>query len=179
MKDSPEISQLKSLAAQYHATRADFVARIWDLKEPLNLDLDQQSQVDYGIIEPADPALQSSCDRINKDETLRNLRHHMHSIFLEGSLVIIKKLPELQLTFRRHHIQKYLKHPDKYYLEIEMFIQSLYGYRHIYSKKGELYRMASLHGNLKNYPGILSLVDVWVKELKMFDERFTGDAFAG
>ncbi|NJK94726.1 MAG: hypothetical protein HC905_07215 [Bacteroidales bacterium] len=178
MKDSPEISQLKSLATQYNATRADFIARIQELKEPLSLSIDQQSQVDYGILEPADPALQKNCDFINRDEQAGKLSQRMHSLFLDGSLIIIKKLQELQITFRRHNLQKYIQQPDKYYHEIEMFIQSLYGYRHIYSKRGELYRMSSLRSNLKTYPEILSLVDVWVRELNMFDERFSEDAFS-
>ncbi|NJK94728.1 MAG: hypothetical protein HC905_07225 [Bacteroidales bacterium] len=157
--------KLRALAKKHRETKCEILDRTKVLTQSFNLSPEEQSRVAFEMPGPIDRSLQKYHDIVDMDERYIQLNRRMRNLFLEGSVIILKMLKKHRIYIPRHKWKKNIQSPHDHFPEIEQFMESLNGYRHLIIHGTQVPRNINLSHYLVKHPKVRRTVNVWFSDL--------------
>lgn len=162
------LQRLKAITKPYKEKKRLFESRCGMLKQQFGLNSEQEREVDFGIIIPADRSLQKYCDILNADPELNEIQNQIRNVILEGCVDIFKDLRFREKLFPGYDIDAFIRSPEDNTQEIKELMQGLGGYKHIHSIGEKIALEIPAKEFLPKDRQLKRAINYWLKSVKEF-----------
>lgn len=167
-KKRSTLDQLNKYAESYKRKKKSFRKRLKTLKDQFNLKPEQEREVDFGIIIPADRSLRKYTDILNADKELNKLSDQINDIILKGCVVIFKDIISSGKYIPGYELEEFIKDPDENTDEIINLMQGFGGAKHIHTVKGKITLEIPARRYINKNKDLMKIINFWLKTVKEF-----------
>lgn len=162
------LDRLVSLTGSYIRNKKEFKSREAILKGQFSLEPEQEREVEFGIIIPADRSLQKYLDILNSDPKLNTLSKKILDIILKGCVEIFKELNLKKINIPGYDLDAFIHDPEDYADEILNLMQGFGGCKHIHTIKGKLALEIPAKRFIKKEKYLRHCIKFWLKTVSEF-----------
>jgi len=167
-KKAAVLRELKTYAVSYKKKKAEFRLRNGIVKSQFNLKADQQREVEFGTIIPADRSLQKYVDILNSDPELNDLKDQISDIILKGCTAIFKEMIANGTYLPGYDLEEFVRNPHENTQEIVNLMQGFGGYKHIHSIGEKIALEIPAKRYLRKDRNLMRCIRFWLKTVKEF-----------
>ncbi|MFB6318405.1 hypothetical protein [Saccharicrinis sp. FJH54] len=159
---------IKSLAKIFTKDQKEFDLLHKRIIRSFNLNEEQKTQVQFGIIVPADKSLQNFNNKLNSHKELIHISEKLQRSKFTAYQFFLTEFHRCGVHIPDIDIEKLQETPEESVNELEIFFSRFVGQYYYRINDKRIIKELPLRKFLERYPDVRILIDIWFRKTKQY-----------